>query len=316
MKAKLPRRLNEVIRRKQLYLEEIRGTLQSSALKLQGELFARLIEDIIPRLDAENGVLLETANNYQLISELDNLYDAFSDKIIQKIFPQINKGVIGISDISEEYFALSFRTLPETFEKITRGARELITLKLGIRTDKLIEGGNLKSALRIKAETLKQLLSRAVSSQMRMKDFISAIRENIIGSEKSGVIDRQFQQFAYDTYQQYDAAYNKKLSEEFDMRYFIYQGGLVVDSRDFCVCHEGNVYTTKESEEWKEWTPSMGIYPEGYEIKQKDVNARPSYMKYEGYDPLVDRGGYNCRHIIAYISEEYAFKLRPELKKK
>ena len=41
---------------------------------------------------------------------------------------------------------------------------------------------------------------------MNMKEFISAIRDNVIGSEKSGVIDRQFQQFAYDTYQQYDAA--------------------------------------------------------------------------------------------------------------
>ena len=313
---KLPRRLSEVIRRKQLYLDEIRGTLQSSALKLQGELFSRLVENIIPRLDVKDGVLQETAKNYQLISELDNLYDAFSDKIIQKIFPQIYKGVIGISDISEEYFALSLRTLPESFEKIIKGTRELINLKLGIRTDKLIEGGNLKSALRIKPDALKQLLSRAVASQMNMKEFISAIRDNVIGSEKTGVIDRQFQQFAYDTYQQYDAAYNKKLADEFDMKYFIYQGGLVVDSRDFCVCHEGNVYTTKESEEWRDWTPVNGTYPEGYEIKQKDIYARPSYMKYDGYDPLIDRGGYNCRHIIAYISEDYAFKLRPELKKK
>ena len=313
---KLPRRLNEVIRRKQLYLDEIRGTLQSSALKLQGELFTRLIEDIIPRLDVKDGVLLETAKNYRLISELDNLYDAFSEKIIEKIFPQIYKGVIGISDISEEYFTLSLRTLPEAFEKIVRGARELITLKLGIRTDKLINGGNLYSALRIRPDALKQLLSRAVASQMNMKEFISAIRDNVIGSEKSGVIDRQFQQFAYDTYQQYDAAYNKKLADEFDMKYFIYQGGLVVDSRDFCVCHEGNVYTTKESEEWRDWIPANGTYPEGYEIKQKDIYARPSYMKYDGYDPLIDRGGYNCRHIIAYISEDYAFKIRPELKKK
>ena len=313
---KLPRRLSEVIRRKQIYLDEIRGTLQSSALKLQGELFSRLVENIIPRLDVKDGVLQETAKNYRLISELDNLYDAFSEKIIEKIFPQIYKGVIGISDISEEYFTLSLRTLPESFEKIIGGARELINLKLGIRTDKLIEGGNIKSALRIKPEALKQLLSRAVASQMNMKEFISAIRDNVIGSEKSGVVDRQFQQFAYDTYQQYDAAYNKKLADEFDMKYFIYQGGLVVESRDFCVCHEGNVYTTKESEEWKEWTPAKGVYPEGYEIKQKDVNAHPSYMNYEGYDPLIDRGGYNCRHIIAYISEDYAFKLRPDLKKK
>lgn len=36
-------------------------------------------------------------------------------------------------------------------------------------------------------------------------------------------------------------------------------------------------------------------------------------MSYPGYDPLVDAGGYNCRHIIGFIAEEYAKKLRPDL---
>jgi len=38
-------------------------------------------------------------------------------------------------------------------------------------------------------------------------------------------------------------------------------------------------------------------------------------MAYPGYDPLVDRGGYNCRHQLSFISDELAFKLRPDLKK-
>jgi hypothetical protein len=58
----------------------------------------------------------------------------------------------------------------------------------------------------------------------------------------------------------------------------------------------------------------MGEYPAGYEVKVKMVSEVPSYMNYPGYDPLVDRGGYNCRHQLGYISEELAYKLRPELK--
>jgi hypothetical protein len=99
------------------------------------------------------------------------------------------------------------------------------------------------------------------------------------------------------------------------MRYFIYQGGLINDSRDFCAAHNNKVWYYKEAFYWGEWTPSKGEYPSGYEIKQIDIYKVPSYLNYPDYDPLIDRGGYNCRHSLGWISEDMAFVLRPELKK-
>jgi hypothetical protein len=90
---------------------------------------------------------------------------------------------------------------------------------------------------------------------------------------------------------------------------------VIKDSRDFCVCHNDKVFSVDEAQEWKTWTPSKGKYPEGYTIQQKDINAVPSYLSYPGYDPLVDAGGYNCRHIMGFISDSLAEKLRPDLKK-
>jgi hypothetical protein len=88
---------------------------------------------------------------------------------------------------------------------------------------------------------------------------------------------------------------------------------VIKDSRDFCVCHNDKVFSVDEAQEWKTWTPSKGKYPEGYTIQQKDINAVPSYLSYPGYDPLVDAGGYNCRHIMGFISDSLAEKLRPDL---
>jgi hypothetical protein len=158
-------------------------------------------------------------------------------------------------------------------------------------------------------------MSQAVTSQINMKEFIGVIKEYVNGTDvKSGVLDRQFQRFTYDTYQQYDAAYNKKLAEEFDMKYFVYQGGLIKDSRDFCAAHNDKVWSVEETEDWRTWTPAKGQYPAGWEVKAKDMNSVPSYIDYPEYDPLVDRGGYNCRHIIGYIPDNLAFRLRPDLK--
>jgi len=39
-----------------------------------------------------------------------------------------------------------------------------------------------------------------------------------------------------DAYQQHDARLNKKLSDEFEFQYFIYQGGLILMIQGFLCC--------------------------------------------------------------------------------
>jgi hypothetical protein len=134
-----------------------------------------------------------------------------------------------------------------------------------------------------------------------MKDYVKQLRGLITGvDQKTGALERQFQRFAYDLYQQYDRAYNMQIGNEFGFNYFVYNGGLVVDSREFCIEHNGNVYSMDEAKEWINWvSPTTG--------------EKPSYMNYPGYDPMIDFGGYNCRHFPGWIPDELAIKMRPEL---
>ena len=314
---RLPRRLNEILKKKEAFLDELRSKFEGIALKLQTNLFEDIISEIIPKLELKDDKILDNANNYRLISELNKVYEAFNIKAIGIILPQINKGIEGITALNTTYFALAIPNAIERFDKIIEGAKAITDLKIGLRAGKMIRGGYLMSTLKTDAALteLKQLLLKLVTSQVDMKEFINAIKENVNGTDlKSGVYDRQLKRYAYDTYQQYDAAYNKKLAEEFGMKYFIYQGGIITDSRDFCVCHTDKVFSIEESELWKTWIPSdCTDYPVGWP-KAKDMNEHPGYMDYPGYDPLTDRGGYSCRHILGYISDELAIKLRPDLK--
>lgn len=320
---KLPKRLDELVRKKEIFLDEARAKLEGTALKLQLNLFEEIISEIIPKLDVKDGVLVDNANNYKLISQLDQVYNTFNTKVAGTILPQINSGINTIVNFGTDYFTLAIADLPARFEKVIEGAKTLTDLKIGLRQGKMIRGGQIMSAIQSNPAELQSIMSKSVTSQAPMKEFIKSIKEYINGVEaneelkikaKSGMLDRQLKQFTYDTYQQYDAAYNKKLAEEFEMRYFIYQGGIMKDSRDFCVCHNNKVYSTEEAQTWKEWKPSdCTDYPEGWP-KAKDLNVHPGYMDYPGYDPLTDRGGYNCRHILGYISDGLAFKMRPELK--
>jgi hypothetical protein len=224
-----------------------------------------------------------------------------------------------IAKMNAGLFAVTLSELPARFDKVMESAKRITDLRLGLNKCKMVRGGVLFSLFKNDPTELQKYMSQAITGQIPMKDFITGIKNILTGDEtKIGTMERKFQRMAYDMYQQYDSAYNKSVADEFGMKYFSYQGGLIIDSRDFCNAKHGKVYSVEETKDWDTWTPARGQsdheFPDGYEIKQKNIYAVPSYLGYPGYDPLIDRGGYNCRHKLYFIPDELAFKLRPELK--
>jgi hypothetical protein len=150
---------------------------------------------------------------------------------------------------------------------------------------------------------------------MDLREYTKILKEKITGSKDyKGGLEKEFDKYAVDLYQTYDQAYNKTIGNELGLKYFIYQGGLIGDSRDFCAAHNNKVWSVDEAGTWKDWTPAQGDYPAGYEVKAKDLNSVPSYLGYAGYDPLINLGGYRCRHWLGWITEELAVDMRPDLK--
>lgn len=316
--ARLPKRIEELIRQKESFLKELRTKLEKSVLKLESTLFENAIAEILPKLDIKNGEILDTANNYRLITALDKLYNSFNALVAGTILPQVIKGTEAVSLLDNSLFRSVMAELPVRFDKIIAASKKITDLRLGLRGGKMVRGGFLMSMLKNDPTEFKQFMSKAITSQMPMKEFINGIKTMIVGNEeKMGSMQRQFQRFAYDVYSQYDAAYNRSMANEFGMTYFIYQGNIIEDSRDFCVAHYNKVWSIEETKDWDKWTPAKGI-AEGQisaeEVKAKDIYSVPSYLGYVGYDPLIDIGGYNCRHMIVYISDDLAKKWRPDLK--
>ena len=189
-------------------------------------------------------------------------------------------------------------------------------MRLGLAGGDIIGGGFIETLIKNEGLLLelKQYMAQAVTAQVRTKDFITGANELITGgAEGVGGIDKQFKRYAHDIYMQYDSAYSNSLAEKTGLKYFMYLGGKIKDSRDFCMAHDAKVWSRDEAEKWPEWTPSLGEYPDGYKIKQKATNEVPSYLSYPGYSPLIDRGGYNCRHHLGWISTDLAKKWRPEI---
>jgi hypothetical protein len=301
---KLPKRISEILKRKQEFIDSLRGKLENTVIKLESQLLNNLIPELIPQLDVKDGVIQDTAKNYRLLSVLDKTYKDFSVVSNSLVLNQIVTGTAKIAKMSSEYFSVLLSgDLPERFDKVVAGADKMINLRLGLDGGKLVRGGFLESFFNSNTvgTDLKQMTSKAITSNIDIKEYTQNLSNMITGTkEYTGGLERQFQRYAYDLYQQYDAAYNMTLGNEFGFSYFIYQGGLVKDSREFCIEHNNKVWSIEEAQDWANWiSPTTG-----------DV---PSYLGYPGYDPLIDRGGYNCRHALGWIPDDMAFDMRPDL---
>lgn len=316
---KPPRRIEDMRKKKNLFLEQSESKLNKSLYETQAELFRRIAKQIIARMKSVGDKIADTSANYALLASLPKIFKEHEPAAQRTVAGSIFRATSGIVALNNQYFST---VLGEETAKIFAGVKDsvvkIINQRLGIEGGKIISGSFLEVLIKNDSLLLelKQFMANSITAQVPTKQFMAGVSDIVIGAEgKPGGYEGQFKRFAHDIYMQYDRAYSFSLATKLKLKYFIYQGGRIETSRDFCVAHDGKVWSADEAEKFRTWTPADGEYPAGYKVKQKDVNAVPSYLNYEGYNPLIDLGGYNCRHFLSWISDDLAEKLRPELKK-
>jgi len=295
------------------YIDRQTLLLDKELVSYQNKILNQLIKTLYSSMDVKAGVIQDTANNYRVMGQINRTLAEVEVMNAEQIAGRIGRVTDRIDKFNLKQFGIAIGTSSK-LERVAGLASGRMDNRLGYVGERLTKGGFLSNILGTEeiAAQANNLITKSVTAQVNMKTMISDLSELIDGGEKLGLMERKFDRLAFDIYQQYDAAYGEQLAEQFDMNYFIYQGGLVEDSRDFCREHNNRVWTREESEDWPTWTPAKAQFITDF--KQKDIYSVPSYIDYPGYQPLIDRGGYNCRHAIGWISDELAFKMRPNLK--
>jgi hypothetical protein len=159
----------------------------------------------------------------------------------------------------------------------------------------LIKGGYLDQVTRMQEvrQQLKNYVIQSVNNKKGFQEYLRGIKELVTSSQaRDGMIERYYKQFAYDTFNQTDAAINKHYADSLELTWFVYSGGTITTSRQFCIKRADKVYNTEETEKWK-CDPYLIGKPKGVRCDQR-------------YNPLIERGRWNCRHSIRYITESLA----------
>ena len=220
------------------------------------------------------------ANNFGIISKIDTLLSRFSSGI-QNIGKYIIRGIGSVMGLTTEQLSQidtrAIKTGKTVTDELLNHAATIINKNLNLE----------RIFLDIKQDAISLL---ADPKGIDLVELRKALSQKVVGNK---LAQKYFSRWTHDLYSQMQRVGANRMRIELGLRFAIYQGGLIATSRDFCEERNRQCFSDEEIMKWKEL----------------DWEGKPEI----GYNPIIDCGGYNCRHRLDWISDEMAKRLRPDL---
>ena len=281
-------------------IERRQSALSGGVSRAERDLFMRLIDEVFADLDFSNGAITNSVGNYLLLYRIDDVFDAWQTEVMNPLMRGFVQDLLSIAEMTGAYYK------DYAAEKIINDiatSNELLRAALGIDArGGMIKGGLLSDISKVPAvrQQAKMLFLQELQSGGTLKQLNETVKDFIRGKAgQPGAINTNFNSkasgYAYDLFNKVAEIKNEQFRENLDLQYFIYVGGVVKDSRTFCIKKAGKVFAVIEADtEWPDDT---------------DLPGKNSGIP---YTPRIDRGRWNCRHRIRYISEALAMQLDPK----
>lgn len=276
--------LHEILIEKEKRLESVPDKLATRTESVQKKILKELISEL-DSLERENGRIKMTNKNMNTINKIAAYITDF-------IFEQTEYQAALIA-FSKEF-------------NIQAGLTQDFFIALqGDFKDKEIYRNNIKLSQKQSIELLakagvnqifinpmKDILQASITSGATYADAIEALTIFVIGNKnKEGTLLSHVKQVAYDGFAFSDRQYVKMISKDLEYEFYQYFGGLVRDSRCFCIQRSNGIFHEKEIEYWGEtpslWDKKPGCDKGGGRIPSTNASTIWTYA-----------GGYHCLHQI------------------
>lgn len=279
---------NDLIKKREEEIDKAKKATDLEVRILQAVAFSAVIEWVINNLDTEDGAFKNTAKNLGRVSGLYTVLKAWQAKYKGSMLGTVLDWADKIFGANEAYF--------DSFEDVTESmadkARRLTLQRWGYDGSALIPGGYFESLFnnQVIAQRVAGLVNQAISQKTSLKDFQKLFKSVFVGLPGQGMLERHWKTNSFDLYMRLDRTANLLYANELGLNWAIYSGTLEEDSRRFCIDRVNKVFNRVEIEDWKDL----------------EFAGKPKI----NYDPLVDCGGYSCRHHLSWISDGLADNLK------
>jgi hypothetical protein len=287
---------------KQEFIRQRQAFMRKHISAAEKKLYDQIYRKVISNLELDGGSINSTGKNLNLASDIDAIYKDFNKKEYTNILKQFSADLAKIASLNGDYFrVVAEDTTPKRFDSVKKEVKDFMSKRVGLNSkDEIVKGGYLDRLISDESlkNSIKDKILKGITNKKPVTDLVKTLEKTIVGNPNvDGGLVRHFNQHMHDTYNQFDRTTSMKFAERLDLQFFIYQGGKIKTSRPFCVKRDGKCFTTQEAEQWKSLIGS---------------DNGPMADKND-YNPLVDCGGFNCRHSIDYISDSLAKRYRPDM---
>lgn len=216
-----------------------------------------------------NGVIKTTIQNMKLIDSFTKSVAGLFGNVYKMQVTRLLKSFSGIRELADRYFSL----LGETVEK--KAYEELFKSNINLAVERLVNSGLNANYIVPVQNALKKTLSGNINF------------ETMLGALKAEVSKGQnyLKLTANDSLNQFTANYIQTVSADLELKYYLYAGTKIEDTRDFCVTRAGKYYTEEEVKGWAKLS---------WQGKIPGTNESTIFSY---------RGGYNCRHFLLPVSK-------------
>jgi hypothetical protein len=283
--------------RKQLHAEKerfiekaLKGIDKQSAI-LQRRFVEMLVDELISDLETKDKKLQSTTGNFRAINQLDDIFNRFSRQFTRPFIEEIGQKMLETIKYTEGYFIKGFNPPLNVLNQIEKNTA-FIYERIGItKTGKIITGSYLDKLANFDElrNTVRNYVTQNVVGGSGYFEFQKGFKKLIKGADdKTGKLQQYYKQYTFDVFNQVDSAIAKTYAEALELNYFIYFGEVMERTRCFCEKRNNMIFSVDDTKDWKHDVALLDFYKEN------------------PYNPLIDRGGFNCRHDIIYIDEATA----------
>jgi hypothetical protein len=134
-------------------------------------------------------------------------------------------------------------------------------------------------------QPLIQILNQNINSGGQFSGFLQQVRDYVVGNDQvEGRALSYSRTYLRDSLFTYARTYQQSVTNDLGLQWYLYSGGLMDKSREFCVHRSGNYYHHQEVESWAS---------ESWQGKKQGTTESSIFLF---------AGGWNCSHEIIPVS--------------
>lgn len=250
----------------------------ASMNRVQNKLYEELLL-VIKSLEVDSeGYILQSAANRKVLAEAEaKIYEIFGSNLYQGAVESYVFQIPQIDELNQKYFT----TIPKFKEN------KQFLKSLQNQTIKTVEKYVLQDGLESQViSPLSQILNQNVNSGGKYSGFLQQIRDYVIGNDKvEGRALSYSRTFLRDSMFTYSRTYQQSVTTDLGLEFYLYSGGAVDTTREFCLDRVGRYFHHKEVEKWASLTWAG-----------KKAGTTESSI-------FLFAGGWNCGHELIPVHE-------------